>query len=548
MSLVDDDDQLRRRIELLRERLAAGNIVIAPHLADGFRKSLSAVRIGDDGLVDLSTVDGRIRSMAMMISVMQDRSDLKSAASLTDLQHSYFQRISAVFDNIYDLMLKHRGNPYSVSKAFSNDDEFVEHNCQMVEPFLLDIEDFWEAITEPARYHLADTLSLKGVFGGEIFPSDHRNIASSTGLYLDTIVLPCPFMKMRHVIRNSSKIESVRLFVDIGLQLMGYRQLATADSEFPIVAILPSEFDVDTEYRDTLVSATTPKALRHAELLFGRNFAEIGELQDFLQRLADPSEVASALAVPSRLLFDTEWKGDPTSQIIQAIQHHGDKMGSHAGGLVLQQCLSRMVQATDVSWKSSSLGGVPLIDAPTSWQYYNWSLEYGAQRDANNNLPLHLTRGMQRLAQTDMQWLGNIPPEALISIRKEGALEEIRGMISKGVDEVIALNPDNFFRSADRIYDNLEAEFADHQKKISDLKAKKWKFAGSDIGSWFVAGTIEVAAVVLGTPAWGLASVAVSQLTDAPKIKDIPKIAKHLSNENKALSKSAAGLLFQHRS
>lgn len=154
---------------------------------------------------------------------------------------------------------------------------------------------------------------------------------------------------------------------------------------------------------------------------------------------------------------------------------------------------------------------------------------------------------MQRLAQTDMQWLGNIPPDALIAIRKEGALEEIRGMISKGVDEVVTLNPTNFFRSADQIYDNLEKAFDEHRNKIDALRAKKWKFAGSDIGSWIVAGTVEVAAAVLGTPAWGLASVAISQLTDAPKLKDIPKTVKDLKAEGDAISKSAAGILFKHR-
>ncbi len=544
---MDDDNELRRRLELLRERFDAGNIVIAPHLVDGFRKSLSAVRTDDDGRLDLTTVDGRIRSMAMMIAVMQDRDDMKSAASLVDIQHSYFQRISSVFESAYDLMLKNRGSPYAVSKAFLNDGEFVERNYELVEPFLVDIEDFWGSITAPARYHLEDGSFLKGVFGGEIFPSDHRNIASSTGLYLDTIILPDPFMKMRHIIRNSSKVEAVRLFLDVGLQLMGYRKLATADSNLPIVIILPSEFDMDDGHRESVVSAAAPKAIRHAEALFGRTFADIDELQDFLQKLPDPKEVASVLADSSRLLFDTEWEGDSASQILQAIERYGDKMGSHAGGLILQQCISRMLQATDVSWKSSSLGGVPLIDAPTSWHYYNWSLEYSAQRDANTNLPLHLTRGMQRLAQTDMQWLGNIPIDALIAIRKEGALEEIRGMISKGVDEVVTLNPTNFFRSADQIYDNLERAFEDHQNKIDALRAKKWKFAGSDIGSWVVTGAIEIAAAISGAPVVGVASVVASQLTDAPKLKDIPKIAKSLKNEGQDLSKSAAGLLFKHR-
>lgn len=218
-----DDDELRRRLELLRQRLDAGNFVVAPHLIDGFQQSLSAVRTREDGLVDIATVDSRVRSMAMMMAVMQDREDLKSAASLADIQHAYFQRIGSVFDGAYDLMLKHQGNPYSLSKAILKDEESVERNHRIIEPFLLDIEEFWGSISESAKYHLEDTSSLKGVFGGEIFPSYERNTASSSSLYLDTIILPDPFMKMRQQIRNSSKIDAVGLFLDIGLQLMGRR-------------------------------------------------------------------------------------------------------------------------------------------------------------------------------------------------------------------------------------------------------------------------------------------------------------------------------------
>ena len=58
---------------------------------------------------------------------------------------------------------------------------------------------------------------------------------------------------------------------------------------------------------------------------------------------------------------------------------------------------------------------------------------------------------------------------------------------------------------------------------------------------------MEVAAAVLGTPALGLASIAISQVTDAPKLKDLPKIAKELKKEGEDISKSAAGLLFRHK-
>ena len=80
------------------------------------------------------------------------------------------------------------------------------------------------------------------------------------------------------------------------------------------------------------------------------------------------------------------------------------------------------------------------------------------------------------------------------------------------------------------------------------LRAKKWKFAGSDIGSWLVVGSLGVTAAVTGTPVWGLAAIAADQLLDAPKLKDIPSSIKNLAKENSKLQKSPVGMLFNiHR-
>tara|TARA_B100000678_G_scaffold86861_1_gene72262 strand:- start:1067 stop:2704 length:1638 start_codon:yes stop_codon:yes gene_type:complete len=544
---VIDDTELRRRLKLLREYLEAGKISIASHLAKGFEESFHRVQYCADGEVDLSTVDARIRSMAMAVAMMQDRDDTKKAASLSEIQHAYFNRITPMFEDVYNLMVEHDGHPQSISWALSRDEKHVEANYPVIEPFIEELTEFWEVMSEPVRYHLQDLNALKGVFGGDLFPSYERNIASSTGLYLDTIVLTDPFMNTRDLFNKWQKDEAVRMFLKHGLQLMNYRSLVLAETEDPIVAILPFESAVDEGYRESLFSAAGAKALTHAGLLFDKNFSGLDELQAFLTDLSEPREVADRLKDNSRLLFDTEWEGDPEAQLKRALGEFSDISGTHAGGVIFNHCIGRMSQATDVTWKSMSLGGVPLIDAPTSWQYYNWSLEYDASRSSQDAVPLHLSRGMQRLAETDMQWLGAIPPESLIEIRKEGALDEIRQMLSTGVEEMVAINPENFFRTADKIYDNLELAFDDHRKKIEELRSKKWKFAGRDIGTWVVGGTVEVAAAVLGTPALGLASIAISQVTDAPKLKDLPKIAKELKKEGEDISKSAAGLLFRHK-
>ncbi|WP_281017845.1 MULTISPECIES: hypothetical protein [unclassified Minwuia] len=90
MAEEDYDEELRWRLEVLRTQFEEGKIHIAEHLAADFERSLGAVRYRADGKIDLSTVDGRVRSMAMMAAVVKNRQDAKDAVSLEEIAHLYF--------------------------------------------------------------------------------------------------------------------------------------------------------------------------------------------------------------------------------------------------------------------------------------------------------------------------------------------------------------------------------------------------------------------------------------------------------------------------
>ena len=176
-------------------------------------------------------------------------------------------------------------------------------------------------------------------------------------------------------------------------------------------------------------------------------------------------------------------------------------------GLLLQmQAVGRMGISNELLIKSRQLSGTPIIDAETSWMFLNWKLEYDAEKaqEYYNSENLHIIKGLTDLSQTDLPWLGNIPPEALIELREQGALEEIRNILGNNIKELISTNPTNCFRTRDQILFNIDKSFDDHRKKLDELRAKKWKFAGHDIGSWIVMGGIEIGAALTGTPSWGI--------------------------------------------
>jgi hypothetical protein len=85
------------------------------------------------------------------------------------------------------------------------------------------------------------------------------------------------------------------------------------------------------------------------------------------------------------------------------------------------------------------------------------------------------------------------------------------------------------------------------ERTLRELRSKKIKFAGYDLGTMIVAGGIDIASIIVGTPTFGAASFAVNQVVDAPKLREIPERFRTLKNAHTELRKSPMGLFFRHK-
>ncbi|MEX0300546.1 MAG: hypothetical protein AB3N28_15840, partial [Kordiimonas sp.] len=414
--------------------------------------------------------------------------------------------------------------------------------------FLNVIEQFWEHLGEIAQIHVEDLHgNIKGVFGGDLFPANDENIASKCGIFADTIILPDPFLRSKHIFENYSKKDQAYYLVKHAMNILQYKDLACAELETPIVVILPDKAALEKEERDFFNSLGKEDSLVHAGKLFNRTFKSFEELIAFAQELDTVERAVAEIGDEKRVLFDTEWTGDVTAQLNQALENkHYQFFKDSPGVLLASQALGRMSVSNELLVKSRRLNASPIMDAPTSWQYLVWKMEYDSERaeDKLNSENLHILKGLNDLASDSAQWLGNIPPESLIALRKEGAMEEIREILGVEIKELIEAEPSKFHSSRDQILKNIDRALNQHQKSIETLRAKKWKFAGTDIGSWLVVGSLEVTAAVTGVPVWGMATIVADQLLDVPKLKDIPQSIRDLADENNKLGKSPVGMLF----
>jgi hypothetical protein len=552
---LDYEERVKRRVLILKELLEQGKINVAEGMRGELEESLKSARFDENGEPDLSTIDGRIRSMALVAEHIDYIEKTKNAISLFDIQRLYFERIDGNFNFFYKQMLKFKTNPHELASSIAYGKSDINHLNDVIEPILKDLQEFWEAVAESGYLHLDDHRdSIKGVFGGDLFPAHNENIASKCGIYTDTIVLPCPFIRCREFFTRWSKEQKVYFLIKHALNVLQYKELALADVSKPIVVILPDKEMMDEFAFEQIKELGEKDSLHHASKIFGRNFESTQELFDFAKKLDTIEKVFKEIKDENRILFDVDFKEPLKVQIQNQMSGQANQLlgTSNPGIIVAAMALGRMSVCNEILIKSAKVNGIPLIDAPTSWEYFKWKLEYDTERTFPNEdfSKLHIVKGLEGLSNTNLKWIGKIPPKGLIELRKTGAIDEIRQILSKGIDEIVLSNELDFLTTSNKVLENLHLAFKQHEESINKLIAKKWKVAGKDFGSWIVMGSVEIASACIGTPLYGLSTLALNQILDAPKIKDLPKTLdkmKEIENEKANIKRSPLGLIFKYK-
>lgn len=517
MSEEEYRQRLDRRIKVLKKNFGAGKVKIMEHLLEGFVESLSKVKMAEDGLVDVDSVDGRIRSMALAVTHFEDIQELKDKNPLSEIQKLYFEIFEVNFGWLYKEMIEAKATPHSIATFFSENDDEREVMLPQVREFVAGIFEFWENCVEPAFYHIQELDSSKVVFGGDMFPSHTQNIASSVGVYVDTIVLPDPFIRAEHVFDAGPDNQQVYFAIKHALNILQYKELADAKIDVPIILILPEDPRIYGDHNEFLKTLSTPDVLAHGNRIFGTGFKSVNEMHDFIRKNNTVENFVKVLASPERLLFDLNWKGDKRAQIQRWFDAFVKPFGTiKFEDAMMGHILSRMHQANDLLLKSKRLNGTPIIDAPTSWEYFQWKLEYNSSSSDINGKQSLITQKLVEQS-SELEWFGNVPVDALIEMRQNGALNEIREMLSKGLGDIRHLTDDVFVTEGSKVAKNLSGMFKDYNSQIESLKQKKWKLGTKDFPEWLAKGVIVVGAATSIHPIFMIVRLCFRRVARYPK-------------------------------
>lgn len=554
MSKKYSDDEIQYYTDgifLLIKKIEENKFKIASHLVSNFEDSLNKVRLLDDKRVDPETVDGRIRALLAGLFGFEERNQLKNKYSLRTIQEAYFHMLNDSFSGEYSEMVKNKLKPHVFADFLAGRSDYVESLYGQLDDFFDHVLEFWSAVGDIDKYHLQDNDGFKVTFGGDLFPNSNDNLVSTAGLYVDTIVLPCPILRIAPLKIAMDSKDFIEILMKHILSVMEYESIVLEDLDIPLVIIQPDQNDYNHDDKVQLVRRSEAYLLSHANYLFDIKFSDVDDFKEFCWQFDTPELLYGAVKRKDRLLLATEWGKPGLEQLVELskddyLKYENVGGSKNLGNSFYSNIFGRFPQVLSVLENSQNYMGTPVICAETSWLYYNWLLEYMSNSEivSGQNSKNHIVRALTA-DDKELSWLGNVPVETIISIRKNNQLEEVREILGKGVSELINIDGNNFHDVKYRIMDNIDSAFLKHQKQLQAYKKERLKLYGIDIPVCVSTGTIAITAAITASPLFG-ALAGVAGMVGLPNLMGIHSNYNELKNKEKKYNRSATGVLFSH--
>ena len=541
-------EEMDYKVKKLIELINSGKINISNNIQ--LINDLNQIKFNSKGVVELATINRSVKPLLILVDqiLIKEIKEELNKISMNEIQKKYFDIIEKNFGEIYRNKINQEDENIAAFADFISQENIIKESN--IENFIEEIKIFWETYGEKAINESRNISGFKGVYGGDLFPVYNENIISKSGVYIDTIILPDPFIRSLHIFdeRNKNNSEKVFYFLKHGLNLMKYKEACSCDLEVPIAIILPEYTELNPVEKNFIEDKSKEDSLLYAKEIFKIDFKDFNDLLSFSKSNESIEDLCKHIKNEKFILFDTNWKGNIKDQIERSMNQSPAKLGGtslNAGLHVLQSYYGRMATLNELILKSNIYNATPIFDAPTSWKYMENKLESSLY----SNDEIIKLRAMQESA-VDLEFIGDVPLDSLIEIRKENAIPEIRGIITKNLPEILSQDISNdVLNNKKKMIENVKEDLLNHQKNLKEIKNKKYKFAGKTIGSFVVKGGISIAAgPILGDVIGTLVGGVLSEYIPGTGLKEAPQEYKKIKKENIKIKNSASGILFNLKS
>ncbi len=395
--------------------------------------------------------------------------------SLDKIHQEYFEIVEDNVGNIYQELPK---DPFEGAELYAsnNTGKFI---FTILPKLLEDVSEFWQKNGEKVKQEIRTTPGLKTSYSGDIFPYQCDQMISRIGLYVDTVLLTDPLIKVMSFpdgfMTDRNRVYYIIKYV---INVLNIKDAFYTDLEYPLVCLYPNERFVENKRQNAIGEETVLDTLTYFNDLLG---TKIGTLQELTELLDVDEDQLSDMIKEKNLLPPHYFDSESTIEgLRQGVKERKDQGISYledqsTGRHLFEYVFGRLTGISDHIMDCLELNAKALYNVPSSWFMYNWKISKDSN-SVNQKIGLDTSTSVVNALQLDdFKWMGNVPVESLIKIREDGGLSEIRSSIRRNVEEIYTCNQSDLDLVAREISKTLKEDFTKHEKELADLSQEYQK-------------------------------------------------------------------------
>lgn len=449
----------------------------------------------------------------------------------------YFQLVNDLFGNEISQFREKQRTVSQFMTEWRNGtaaEEFAERRNEVSTR----IGQFWEERSARLTEAITAMPALKCTVGSDIFPFRVGEKLHAVGCYADTFIVQDYLRRIAISDPRFSERHAAFGLVAYALEVSQREPLFRNDLPLPPLIVFDHEATTNGVFRQRLVQYSREQLKTELQKLFGCTFLSFTDMNSFIDTLVTVDDVDRKIIVRDYALSEAG-ESDVVEQLRRYIVDARQRIqgfAEHAGKALQSVLLSNVSSTGDQFIRSDLLDGTPLVHGDLEWDYIL------RQISAQKRPDLISTRAVQQGSETPGFVLRYVNDDQLISLRKEGALHEIRERIRRAVQSIEVCSSADISSVTEEVNREMHSLMAEHGKELMELKASGKRYFGMDLAPMLGVASLIITGAALDSNAIN-ALAGFAGVSGATSIKGVYEKGKTLYSKFADSKKNAAAIL-----
>ncbi len=476
---------------------------------------------------------------------------------LTNVTEKYFDILKAYFGSLYK---------WASVKGYSSQNLAAcigeLYNPQLMKATLLTLSKDLKELNWNAQMDFVKSIKGQktGYLGNSYLYSNNSEATfeflRKTALYSDTTIINDPIVSelLSWEKRGSGDVSSFNLVAQFAVRLILMEELFTLELDPPLCCLAPCSIislGQENAYGPTdkfIEEFIVPK---YAGSIFKKKFQSSEELTEFLGSFQSFDDFISVVQKSGVPFTNPDGSFVTIKDYSRVKRYYEDKYdtsfdSAKALFLLLRGRYSMAVYDLAVNGRIATNYAT---DFKGVWNSFVWMLNSDNLQIAKYSKKKLLSKDtlvLNSLQNREFKWIGNVPLNKIVEMRKRGELQDMRELLSRSITEIETANDDEFAEVGLQVEYNINQAFTKHQseiKKLSDEYKTKYKIEGFSIA---VVGIFSLISAMYPPFAQSIGFLSSSLVETFP----VSKLIKDYFEERKTtkeLERKPVGILFEAR-